>query len=84
MNVSNQKIKDIVDVREIWNTADDGITPSHTKKLYEAVTHENKELHWIKGANHYYFGQPEKSDKSADICLDWLDRKNFLSYWWNV
>jgi pimeloyl-ACP methyl ester carboxylesterase len=64
----------------IGNTADDGITPSHTKKLYEAVTHENKELHWIKGANHYYFGQPEKSDKSADICLDWLDRKNFLSY----
>tara|TARA_B110000495_G_C22949022_1_gene555704 strand:- start:267 stop:1280 length:1014 start_codon:yes stop_codon:yes gene_type:complete len=64
----------------IGNSADDGITPSHTKKLYEAVTHNDKELHWIEGANHYYFGQPEKSDESASICLDWLERKNLLSY----
>jgi pimeloyl-ACP methyl ester carboxylesterase len=64
----------------IGNSADDGITPSHTKKLYEAVTHNDKELHWIEGANHYYFGQPEKSDMSASICLDWLERKNLLSY----
>ena len=62
----------------VGNTADDGITPSHTHKLFEAVGHEDKELHWIQDANHYYFGQPEKATETAALCLDWLQRKNLL------
>ncbi|MDG2060641.1 MAG: alpha/beta hydrolase [SAR86 cluster bacterium] len=63
----------------IGNTADDGITPSHTNKLFDSVGHENKELHWIQGANHYYFGQSEKSQESATLCKDWMKRKNLLN-----
>ena len=62
----------------IGNTADDGITPSHTKQLFEAVGHDNKELHWIEGANHYYFGQPDKATESAAVCVDWLGRKGLV------
>ena len=62
----------------IGNTADDGITPSHTKQLYEAIGHDNKEIHWIEGANHYYFGQPDKAGESAALCVDWLTRKDLL------
>ena len=62
----------------IGNTADDGITPSHTNQLYESIGHDNKEIHWIQGANHYYFGQPDKAAESAVLCVDWLTRQNLL------
>ena len=33
---------------------------------------KKKQLVWIQDANHYYFGQPEKSKESAKICFNWL------------
>jgi len=45
-----------VPVVVIGNTADDACTPSHTTRLYEAVTHDNKQLHMVEGATHYYTG----------------------------
>ena len=62
----------------IGNTADDGITPSHTHNLYNAISNENKELIWIQDANHYYFGQPEKSKESAETCYAWLSKHNLI------
>lgn len=62
----------------IGNTADDGITPSHTHNLYNAVGNENKELVWIQDANHYYFGQPEKAQESAKTCNRWLEENNLI------
>ena len=62
----------------VGNTADDGITPSHTKQLYEAIGHSDKEIHWIQDANHYYFGQPDKAAESAQLCADWMRRKGFI------
>ncbi|MCG8670081.1 MAG: alpha/beta fold hydrolase [Pseudomonadales bacterium] len=61
----------------IGNTADDACTPSHTHRLYEAVGVEDKEMHEIKGANHYYFGQPDKMEQAATLCADWLTQKGF-------
>ena len=62
----------------IGNTDDDGITPSHTINLFEAIDHSNKRLNWIQGANHYYFGQPEKSNESAQTCKAWLDEQRLI------
>ena len=62
----------------VGNTADDGITPEHTKLLYQAVPHDNKELVWIQDANHYYFGQPEKAIEAAQICAGWLKKQGLL------
>ena len=62
----------------IGNTADDGITPSHTHNLYNAVGNKNKELVWIQNANHYYFGQPEKAQESAKTCNRWLHANNLI------
>jgi len=62
----------------IGNTADDGITPSHTHNLYNAIGNEDKELIWIQDANHYYFGQPEKSKESAETCYAWLSKHNLI------
>ena len=33
---------------------------------------KKKQLVWIQDANHYYFGQPEKSKESAEICFNLL------------
>ena len=40
----------------IGNLADDACTPSHTRRLFEAIGHPDKEMHEIPGANHYYSG----------------------------
>ena len=45
-----------VPVLVVGNSADDACTPSHTQRLYDAVTHERKHLHVVKGATHYYTG----------------------------
>lgn len=66
-----------VPVLVIGNTADDACTPSHTYRLYEAVSHDNKVLHEIKGANHYYFGQPDKMEEAANRCSEWLQGQGF-------
>lgn len=40
----------------VGNTADDACTPSHTQRLFDAVTHDRKHLHIVQGATHYYTG----------------------------
>ncbi len=40
----------------IGNTADDACTPSHTKRLFDAIGHDDKRLHEVQGATHYYTG----------------------------
>ena len=62
----------------IGNSNDDGITPSHTKNLFHSINHDNKNLIWIKGANHYYFGQPDKSNEAAIECKKWLEDRSLI------
>lgn len=56
----------------VGNLADDACTPSHTHRLFEAVRHGNKRLVEIDGANHYYFGQPDKMAEAVAACDEWL------------
>jgi pimeloyl-ACP methyl ester carboxylesterase len=58
----------------ISNTADDACTPDQGRSLFEAVGHDRKELHEVKGANHYYFGQPDKAREAVGLCTSWLER----------
>ncbi len=63
----------------IGNLADDACTPSHTRRLFEAVAHEDKEMHEIPGANHYYSGPDQKQTlaQAVDMVTDWLGRHGF-------
>lgn len=56
----------------ISNNADDACTPSHAKRLYDALANDNKELVEIAGATHYYLGQPEQLQLAAQTCTRWL------------
>lgn len=61
----------------IGNGADDACTPSHTHRLYNAISHTNKELHEIPDATHYYFGQPEQLQQAVTLCSRWLEKHRF-------
>ena len=61
----------------IGNSADNACTPSHTRRLYEAVGHDNKEVHEIAGATHYYSGQPAQCAQAVAVCTQWLAGKGF-------
>ncbi len=60
----------------IGNLADDACTPSHTRRLFDAIAHQDKEMHEIPGANHYYSGPDQKQalGQAVDIITDWLGR----------
>ena len=66
-----------VPVLVVQNSADDGCTPSHTRRIFEGVRHSDKELYLVSGANHYYMGQPDKANDAVGAVLDWMRRHNF-------
>jgi len=59
----------------INNTADLACTPSHAQRLFDAVGHDDKELHDVKGADHYYIERPDLLPEAVAICSDWIKRK---------
>jgi pimeloyl-ACP methyl ester carboxylesterase len=63
----------------IGNLADDACTPSHTRRLFEAIGHADKEMREIAGANHYYSGpdQRETLKEAVGVITDWLGRHGF-------
>jgi len=68
----------IIPALVVGNSADEICTPSHTTALFNAIGHSNKERHEIKGATHYYLGQPEQLKQAVGICLAWLAKHNFV------
>lgn len=56
----------------IEHSADDACTPSHAKRLFDALQPGQGQHIAIEGANHYYFGQPEKALEGAETCIAWL------------
>ncbi len=56
----------------IDNSADDACTPSHSERLRAAAVNCSQTHHVVKGANHYYFGQPELAKEATRLVQDWL------------
>jgi len=62
----------------IENTADDAVPAPHTRKIYNAARSEDKTYEAIKGATHYYAGQPELLQKAVDLCTSWMRSRKLL------
>jgi len=58
----------------ITNAADDACTPSHARRLFDAVSHADKTFHEIEGANHYYLGPDQRARLATAVghCGAWL------------
>lgn len=63
----------------IGNLADDVCTPSHTRRLFDAVGHPDKEMHEIPSAANDYAGtdQHGKPRAAVDVVTDRLVRHDF-------
>jgi fermentation-respiration switch protein FrsA (DUF1100 family) len=57
------------------NTADLACTPSHAKRLFDAVGHDDKEYHDVVGADHYYIERPDLLPQAVDVVSAWIARK---------
>lgn len=62
----------------IGNLADDACTPSHTRRLFEAIGHPDKEIHEIAHANHYYSGPGQREPLAAAVSVvtEWLAHRD--------
>jgi pimeloyl-ACP methyl ester carboxylesterase len=63
-----------VPVLVIVNSADDACPPSHPRDFFDAIGHADKEMHELKGANHYFSGggaQKSHLDDAMAIVTDW-------------
>jgi len=61
----------------IEHSADDAVPQPDVGLMYEACGSEDKELHCLKGANHYFKGQPEHLRASVELIGGWLQRRNW-------
>jgi pimeloyl-ACP methyl ester carboxylesterase len=60
------------------NGADDACPASHARMIFDAAASANKEMEVIKGAGHYYKGQPEKMNKAVSLIINWLERQGLI------
>jgi pimeloyl-ACP methyl ester carboxylesterase len=61
----------------LTNSADLACTPSHARRLFEAVAHDRKTFHEVKGADHYYIEQPHLLGRAVEICASWMAAEGF-------
>src|SRR5579859_3199491 len=62
----------------IENSADDAVPQSHTGIIYDAAASQDKTMRVIKGATHYYQGQPELLKQAVDLCVGWMDKQHLI------
>jgi pimeloyl-ACP methyl ester carboxylesterase len=60
----------------INNTADLACTPSHARRLFDAVGHARKAYRDIQGADHYYIERPDLLPQAVKVCSDWLEAES--------
>ncbi|MBI1406572.1 MAG: alpha/beta fold hydrolase [Caulobacter sp.] len=61
----------------INNTADLACTPSHARRLFEALGPEDKTYVDIEGADHYYIERPDLLPTAVKTVTDWLEARGF-------
>lgn len=59
----------------IENSADDAAPASHPREVFDASRSPDKSYHIIKGATHYYAGQPKELEEATRLVLDWLSSR---------
>ena len=61
----------------ISNTADLACTPSHARRLFDALASADKRYVEIKGADHYYIERPDLLPEAVASVEGWLDERGF-------
>lgn len=59
----------------IENSADDAVPQPHPGMIHAAAGSADKSMHVIRGANHYYAGQPQLLDEALQLIGDWMNKR---------
>ena len=62
----------------IENSADDAVPQPHARIIHDAAASRDKTFRVIKGATHYYQGQPELLKQAVELCVGWMDKQHLL------
>lgn len=62
----------------IENSADDAVPQPHARIIYDAAASRDKSLRTIRGATHYYQGQPELMREAVELSLGWMAKHDLL------
>lgn len=62
----------------IEHSADDAVPQPHTRRIFEACASADKTMQCIRGATHYFSGQPELLDQAARLCIGWMRERRLL------
>lgn len=62
----------------IEHSADDAVPQPHTRRIFEASASQDKTMQCLKGATHYFVGQPELLDQAARMCIAWMQDRQML------
>ncbi|MBF6571422.1 MAG: alpha/beta fold hydrolase [Candidatus Binataceae bacterium] len=65
-------------VIQIENSADDAVPATHNPTIRAALATKDKEHVVIKGATHYYLGQPEQLAQCINTVIDWSIRRKLI------
>ena len=63
----------------VEHSADDAVPQLHTGRIFAAAAGSDKTLRCLKGATHYFVGQPELLAEVAQNCVDWMQQRRFIS-----
>jgi pimeloyl-ACP methyl ester carboxylesterase len=62
----------------IENSADDAVPQPHVRIIHDAAASRDKTFRVVKGATHYYQGQPELLKQAVELCVGWLRERSLI------
>lgn len=68
-----------VPVLQIENSADDAVPATHNRIVRVALATQDASYHLVKGATHYYKGQPEQLADCLDTIDSWCRERSLLT-----
>ena len=62
----------------VENSADDAVPQPHTRIIHDSAASRDKTMKLIKGATHYYQGQPEHLQQAVEVWVGWMRKQNLI------
>lgn len=62
----------------IENSADDAVPQPHVRMIHDAAASRDKTFRVVKGATHYYQGQPELLRQAVELCVGWMRERSLI------
>ena len=62
----------------VENSADDAVPQPHTRIIHESAASRDKTMKVIKGATHYYQGQPGELRQAVEVWTGWMRERNLI------